>query len=36
MQQLYTDFTTKLLLQIQQGLTITKDYFMDLFARDIK
>lgn len=36
MEQLYNDFTTKLLPTIQQGLVITKDYFMDLFARYIK
>jgi hypothetical protein len=36
MEQLYTDFTTKLLPQIQSGLVITKDYFLDLFGRYIK
>lgn len=33
LEQIYTDFTTKLLPQIQQGLSITKDYFTDLFGR---
>lgn len=36
LEQLYTDFTTKLLPQIQTGLAITKDYFLDLFGRYIK
>lgn len=36
MEQIYNDFTTKLLPQIQQGLTITKDYFFDLFGRYVK
>lgn len=36
MEQLYTDFTTKLLPTIQEGLVITKDYFLDLFGRYIK
>lgn len=36
MEQLYSDFTTKLLPQLQQGLTITKDYFFDLFGRYVK
>ncbi len=30
---LYTDFVTKMLPQIQEGLVITKDYFTDLFGR---
>lgn len=34
--QLYNDFTTKLLPKVQEGLEITKDYFTDLFARYIK
>ena len=34
--QLYQDFTTKLLPKIQEGLVIGKDYFMDLFGRYIK
>jgi hypothetical protein len=34
--QIYQDFTTKLLPQIQEGLSITKDYFMDLFGRYVK
>jgi hypothetical protein len=33
---IYNDFVTKLLPQIQQGLTITKEYFGDLFGRYIK
>lgn len=33
MEQIYNDFTTKLLPKIQEGLTITKDYFVDLFSR---
>jgi len=36
MEQLYTDFTTKLLPKIQEGLVITKEYFTDLFSRYIK
>jgi hypothetical protein len=32
-EQLYLDFTTKLLPQLQSGLTLTKDYFVDLFGR---
>jgi uncharacterized membrane protein YsdA (DUF1294 family) len=35
-EQLYQDFTTKLLPKIAEGLVITKDYFLDLFARYIK
>ena len=35
-EQIYNDFITKLLPQIQSGLTITKDYFFDLFGRYIK
>jgi hypothetical protein len=31
--QLYQDFTTKLLPQIQAGVEISKEYFMDLFER---
>ena len=33
---IYNDFITKLLPQIQQGLTITKEYFTDLFGRYVK
>lgn len=33
LETIYNDFTTKLLPQIQEGLTITKDYFIDLFGR---
>lgn len=36
MEQIYTDFTTKLLPKIQEGLVITKDYFTDLFGRYVK
>ena len=35
-EQLYNDFTTKLLPKIQEGLVISKDYFLDLFGRYIK
>ena len=35
-EQLYKDFTEKLLPQIQEGLSITKDYFLDLFGRYVK
>lgn len=35
-EQIYQEFTTKLLPQIQAGLTITKDYFIELFGRYIK
>ena len=34
--QLYQDFTTKMLPMVKEGLQITKDYFMDLFGRYIK
>lgn len=34
-EQLYNDFITKLLPEIQKGLVITKDYFLDLFSRYI-
>ena len=33
MNELYEQFTTQLLPQIQEGLVITKDYFVDLFGR---
>lgn len=36
MEQIYNDFTTKLLPQIQEGLVITKEYFIDLYGRYIK
>lgn len=32
-EQIYTDFTTKLLPKIAEGFTMTKEYFMDLFGR---
>jgi hypothetical protein len=32
-EQLYSDFTNNLLPKIQEGLTISKDYFIDLFGR---
>lgn len=32
-EQLYQDFTTKLLPKIHEGLVISQDYFMDLFGR---
>ena len=35
-EQIYNDFVTKLLPKIQEGLVITKDYFLDLFGRYIK
>lgn len=35
-EQIYNDFTTKLLPTIQEGLAISKDYFMDLFGRYVK
>lgn len=35
-EQLYKDFTEKLLPKIGEGLQITKDYFIDLFGRYIK
>lgn len=34
-EQLYQDFTTKLLPKIHEGLVISQDYFMDLFGRYI-
>ena len=33
MERIYTDFTTQMLPAIQEGLVITKDYFLDLFGR---
>lgn len=33
MEQIYSDFTTQMLPAIQEGLVITKDYFIDLFGR---
>lgn len=33
LETIYTDFTTKLLPKIAEGLVITKDYFTDLFGR---
>ena len=35
-EQLYTDFTNKILPLISEGLVITKEYFTDLFGRYIK
>jgi hypothetical protein len=35
LEQIYNDFTTKMLPQIQQGLEISKEYFMDLYGRYI-
>ena len=32
-EQLYQDFTNHLLPKIQEGLVISKDYFVDLFGR---
>lgn len=36
MEQLYKDFIEKALPKIQEGLVITKDYFLDLAGRYIK
>lgn len=36
LEQLYSDFTNKLLPQLQEGLSITKDYFVELFGRYVK
>lgn len=35
-EQLYNDFTTKLLPTIQEGLVISKEYFTDLFGRYVE
>lgn len=35
-EQIYSDFTTKMLPKIAEGFSITKDYFFDLFGRYIK
>ena len=35
MEKLYQDFTNNILPKISEGLTITKDYFFDLFGRYI-
>jgi len=35
MEQLYNDFVSKVLPQIQAGLVVTKEYFMDLAGRYI-
>lgn len=32
-EQIYNDFTTKLLPKVAEGFTITKEYFLDLFGR---
>lgn len=34
--QLYNDFTTKLLPKIAEGMVITKDFFLDLFGKYAK
>ncbi len=34
--QLYADFTNKVLPEIAQGLTVTKEYFTDLFGRYVQ
>ena len=34
--KIYEDFTTKMLPTIQEGLVITKDYFLDLFGRYVQ
>ena len=34
--KMYNDFVTKMLPAIQDGLVITKDYFLDLFGRYVK
>ena len=33
---LYSDFTTKVLPKVSEGMVITKDYFLDLFGRYIQ
>lgn len=35
-EQLYNDFSTKLLPKISEGLSMTYDYFLNLFGRYIK
>jgi len=35
-EKLYEDFTANVLPMVQEGLVITKDYFLDLFARYVK
>lgn len=35
-EQIYADFTNKVLPQIGEGLQITKEYFGDLFGRYVK
>lgn len=35
-EEIYNDFTTKLLPKIASGLAITKGYFIDLFGRYVK
>jgi hypothetical protein len=34
--QIYNDFTSKLLPKIAEGFSMTKEYFMDLFGRYVK
>ena len=36
LEQMYSDFTTKLLPKIGEGLSMTKDYFFELFGRYVK
>jgi hypothetical protein len=35
-EEIYKDFTEKLLPKIQEGLVISKEYFLDLFGRYVK
>jgi len=35
-EKIYNEFTTNMLPQIQEGLTITKEYFTDLFGRYVQ
>jgi len=35
-EKIYQDFTEKFLPTIKEGLTISKDYFMDLFGRYVQ
>lgn len=36
LEQLYADFTNKVLPMVAEGLTMTKDYFFDLFGRYVQ
>ena len=36
LEKMYADFVSNVLPKVQEGMVITKDYFMDLFGRYVK